>query len=137
MAVTELQRFWAKVIRRDINECWGWTGTISSSGYGLFWPTQRETWNAHRYMYGVMNSFEELEGKDIHHTCRNRVCVNPLHLVALTEKEHGKESPKALQEFCINGHEFTRENTYIKPNGCRDCNECKRIRYERWRYKAK
>jgi hypothetical protein len=37
-----------------------------------------------------------------------------------------KHAPRAPREFCPAGHEYTPENTYIRPNGCRDCRKCKR-----------
>jgi hypothetical protein len=37
-----------------------------------------------------------------------------------------RDSAKKNQTHCLNGHEFTAENTYIKPNGCRSCKACRR-----------
>lgn len=39
---------------------------------------------------------------------------------------HARDSAKARQTHCINGHEFTPENTGRKPNGTRFCRECHR-----------
>lgn len=42
-------------------------------------------------------------------------------------KCHAKrDGKKAKQTHCINGHEFTPENTIIKSNGCRQCRECRK-----------
>lgn len=30
------------------------------------------------------------EGKELHHICNNRLCVNPSHLIAVTRQEHRK-----------------------------------------------
>lgn len=38
-----------------------------------------------------------------------------------------RDGGKAKQTSCINGHEFTAENTGRKPNGTRFCRECLRI----------
>lgn len=38
---------------------------------------------------------------------------------------------------CKHDHEFTPENTYIRPNGSRGCKVCGRIRYERKRLRRK
>ena len=32
----------------------------------------------------------------------------------------------AAKTHCANGHEFTPANTYVRPNGSRDCRACKR-----------
>jgi hypothetical protein len=37
-----------------------------------------------------------------------------------------KHAPRALLQFCWAGHEYTIENTYIKPNGRRVCITCRR-----------
>ena len=38
-----------------------------------------------------------------------------------------RDSEKARQSHCVNGHEFTAENTGRKSNGTRFCRECHRI----------
>ncbi len=43
---------------------------------------------------------------------------------------------KKTQTHCINGHEFTSENTYIKPNGTRMCRSCHKERQQRRRLKV-
>lgn len=39
-----------------------------------------------------------------------------------------RDGKKANQTHCIHGHEFTSENTIIKPNGTRQCRQCRRER---------
>jgi len=38
--------------------------------------------------------------------------------------------PKLSRDIthCVNGHEFTPENTGLKPNGFRYCRACQRVR---------
>jgi len=39
----------------------------------------------------------------------------------------------AVKEFCVNGHEFTTENTYIHPKrGTRHCRRCALERTAAW-----
>jgi len=40
------------------------------------------------------------------------------------------DTPSATH--CINGHEFTKENTYINPDGWRICKTCSRKSKEKW-----
>jgi hypothetical protein len=39
---------------------------------------------AYRYSYSLFHPDENLDGVTIHHTCANRLCVNPDHLQALS-----------------------------------------------------
>jgi hypothetical protein len=120
------KRFWNKVLIKTKDECWLWTGakTRKYNGYGLFWPERRTTRTAHSVAFELTYGYKPKE--DVHHTCRVRLCCNPNHLDDLTRKEHMQETFNIT--FCAHGHEYTKENTYIKPNGCRDCKQCKKDR---------
>lgn len=122
--------FWQRVDKGAT--CWEWTGGKVGRGYGAAYVdgVQRP---AHRVAY------EELrgpvpDGLDLDHLCRNRACVNPDHLEPVSRRVNLLRSPitltarKAAQVECVNGHEFTPENTAINKNGTRRCRECVRIR---------
>lgn len=85
-------RFWAKVDRPEnwqgegAFHCWNWTACKDAHGYGLFRLLPSESMKrAHRI------SFEWIHGKipsdlELDHLCRNRACVNPNHLQAVSHK---------------------------------------------------
>lgn len=40
----------------------------------------------------------------------------------------GSTGGRSAGPVCVNGHEFTPENTYVRASGKRDCRECRRVR---------
>ena len=127
-------RFWAKVDRSAGEEhCWPWLAGISAgTGYGNIWWLGR-TQAAHRISYQLLRG-EIPAGLTLDHLCRTRTCVNPWHLEAVTHKVNVQrgDSPGAIaarENICQRGHEFTPENTYVRPGrGTRSCKACARER---------
>lgn len=75
-------RLWSKVDKQGEDECWEFTGAINNSGYGslLFIDSVR---HAHRIAYCVsndcLNDIDDI--KVVRHSCDNRSCCNPAHLL--------------------------------------------------------
>ncbi len=129
-----MERFWSKVDKSG--ECWEWTASKMSAGYGQF-SLDGRLWLAHRVAYELLVG-EIPEGLQIDHLCRNRACVNPDHLEAVTQQTNTLrgEAPSAAnarKTHCDSGHPFDEANTYIKPDGARDCRVCHRERVRRHR----
>ena len=130
-------RFWSKVDKSG--ECWEWTGSLSPEGYGRISVGGRP-------MYAHRLSCEDAhgpipDGYTVDHLCRVRKCVRPDHLEPVTQRENclRGESPAAKharKTHCVHGHEFTRENTYVRPDSppgrpYRECRTCIRARTAR------
>lgn len=124
--------FWAKVDKTK--GCWLWTAAKTWNGYGVFRLSpsssgQRRMAYAHRWAY------EHLvgpipNGLTLDHLCMERACVNPAHLEPITNAENNRRgnslsARNARKTHCVNGHEFTDQNTYRRPDGDRDCRTCR------------
>lgn len=95
-----LDRFWSKVLVLGEDDCWPWLAG-QADGYGSFMltlssetgqPWRRRSIPAHVVAYETATGRQRPEGWDIDHTCENRLCQNPKHLVARTKSEHGLRS---------------------------------------------
>jgi hypothetical protein len=135
----EIARFFAKV--EFTPTCWIWTASQDRHGYGQFpdWQdgkTIHKGRSAHRLAYTYMKG-PIPEGFDLDHLCRVPLCVNPLHLEAVTRQENAQRGLVGIKSgqlqqaktHCPQGHEYNLENTYLDPAGHgRQCFTCRRTR---------
>jgi hypothetical protein len=123
------QRFQAKYTVLA-NGCWQWLGAKIGRGYGVM-ASKSGSRLVHRL------SYEHFIGPipdalTIDHLCRNKACVNPMHLEAVTNKVNNLRGTSASAQntrktHCSMGHEYTYENTYIH-HSMRHCKTCHRLR---------
>ena len=66
--------------------CLNWTGAKDARGYGLLWFGGKNWW-VHRLAY-TLTYGSVPQGKDVHHSCENKTCGRPDHLIALSHREH-------------------------------------------------
>lgn len=136
LGVPLADRFAAKVDRTK--DCWVWTGATNHLGYGQIWVSEeRRVVMAHRVSL-ILAGVPLAADQDVDHLCRNPPCVNPEHLEPVTHAVNMQRAPwtaidfQAAKTHCPHGHEYTPENTYLKPNKAgglsRECRTCKRAR---------
>lgn len=140
---TQVNKIKEKIQSRTIEDestgCWIWQGA-TTRGYGMMGvPLTRKTRNAHVLAYFAWFGYPG-DGLTLdHEVCDNTSCCNPEHLVPKPTWDNTKRSEtnpfavKSRATHCVNGHEFTEENTYIHPQrGTRHCHECKRNTWNRY-----
>lgn len=116
--------------------CWIWQGaTNKATGYGTLSNDY-----AHRLFFEATKG-EIPAGMTIDHLCKVRNCVNPDHLEAVSQRVNNCRSGNpaglnAQKTHCLNGHEFSPENTRIITRSTGDgrmCVTCNRA-YQRKLY---
>lgn len=132
-------RFWSKVDRRDIDECWPWLAAKDQHGRGQFWA-RGKLMRAPRIAWELANGAEFPEGMDACHSCDNPNCVNPSHIWPGTARDNAIDAHRKgrvrtpwelgivphnkLKTHCKRGHPFDSKNTCKLRNGRRQCRAC-------------
>jgi HNH endonuclease len=119
------ERFWEKVnkdgpipeVKPELGPCWIWTDSLDEKGYGRFNDGERPR-KAHDFSYEL--HFDKMPtGLEPDHLCRNRPCVRPAHLEAVTHRVNSQRAAYA-QDECSRGHKLPEPSA----NGRRVCRPC-------------
>ena len=149
---TVFQRFLAKIAVSETlswggTPCWIWSGKPNRKGYGnlLMSPGMMpRSKSAHRLSHEIFKG-EIPSGLQTDHLCRNRICVNPDHLEAVTSRVNHTRglgpiilaNRQRSKTHCPQGHEYSPKNTWLTRRGHRACKACKLRCKTAWRKRRK
>lgn len=124
----------------DANGCWRWQRTLDRDGYGRFKMPDGTYPMAHKASV-LLHGGEVPVGKQVDHLCRVRDCVNPSHLEVVTPgvnvlRSNGLAAINAKKTVCKSGHLLDSANTYVTPNGRRNCRTCRAASVARYKKKV-
>lgn len=116
-----------------VGSCHIYQGNRSIGGYATY-SHKRMNYNLHRVVLAkkLGKTYEELSNALHTRECTDRACINENHLYEGSTLDNIRDSIAAgthnssyIIQSCINGHEYTKENTYINPRTkvrfCRSC----------------
>lgn len=136
-------RFWRRTQRNGDAECWPWLGG-NRNGYGAIRHNDKIV-SAHVVSF-LIHGGVLVEGTIITHTCDNRICVNPSHLVAgsptsnVVEMHQRRLVPAPRGTECYNAvlnDELVREiRRFATEHGCGEVVTARHFGLSRWAVKG-
>jgi len=120
--IRDKKKYITERIKVDDNGCWNYPHSVNVKGYSRIQGNY-----AHRVSYELFKS-KIPEGLTIDHLCKNKICINPEHLEAVTGVENVRRSDaapsiNARKTHCIRGHLLSGNNLKMS-QGKRQCRTC-------------
>ena len=85
------------VVPEDPSGCWGWAGPTMTRGYGQLGAFGRRL-GAHRLSVFLLKGEDLQANLVVRHSCHNKSCVNPEHLIQGTYKENWADHKLMMEE---------------------------------------
>lgn len=106
-------------------KCWVWNKATDRNGYARTnYKNDAGKWtvllNLHRHVFVAYNGAFDPATPVIRHTCNNRRCINPDHLIQGTQKDNVADAIEANTHSSLHQQEVRR----LTPDERRDIYEC-------------
>lgn len=84
----EVTRLWSNILRKGVDDCWPWV-LYTDRGYGQI-NIRSKAYRVPRLVY-FLTTGKQPGRLRVRHTCDNRPCCNPRHLILGTALDNGRD----------------------------------------------
>jgi hypothetical protein len=109
----------------DHSQCWEWTGAKNNAGYGMIRQDKQSGMRQVTHIVAEHNDIM-MPNLEVQHTCLNKSCVNPAHLIMGTSQTRFDRMFKQKGRWLINKRWENKETMTKK------CEHCGKTSYVTW-----